>query len=161
MRMTKYSFVVLASICLIGAIGLTAVPAWAAEDKVPAINTAKGVALKGYDPVAYFETSAAVKGSADFEFTWMTVKWRFASARHRDLFAADPARYAPQFGGYCAWAVSQGYTADVDPLAWKVVGGKLYLNYNPSIQRKWEAGGASLIEAGERNWPRLNQGQAK
>ncbi len=150
--MSKHLFFLALSVTLAFASGLIA------EDKVPAINkSSKGLALKGYDPVAYFEASQALKGSAEFEYAWMEAKWHFTSARNRDLFAASPSRYAPQFGGYCAWAVSQGYTADTDPLAWKILDGRLYLNYNKSIQRKWEAGGAELIHAGERNWDRLSR----
>jgi YHS domain-containing protein len=84
------------------------------------------VAIKGYDPVAYFKSGKPVEGTGTHEHRWMGATWRFASAANRDAFAADPQRYAPQFGGYCAWAVSQGYTADIDPEAWTIVGDKLY-----------------------------------
>ena len=88
----------------------------------------------------------------------MGSKWYFASAANRDAFAADPAKYAPQYGGYCAWAVSQGYTAKIDPEAWKIVDGKLYLNYSKSIQEKWVAGGVDrLIAAGDGNWPGIRK----
>lgn len=115
----------------------------------------RGLAIKGYDPVAYFTDGKPVEGSADFTFDWEGAKWRFASAGHRDSFAKDPARYAPQFGGYCAWAVSQGYTADIDPEAWKIVDGKLYLNYSPKVQKKWEEDAAGNIAKAEANWPAL------
>jgi YHS domain-containing protein len=113
------------------------------------------LAIKGYDPVAYFDESKPVKGSADFIHEWMGAKWRFASAAHRDAFAAAPETYAPQFGGYCAWAVSQGYTAGIDPEAWKIIGGKLYLNYDLKVQKMWEADTAKHIAAGEKNWPEI------
>ena len=77
------------------------------------------------------------------------------SSGDRDAFAASPEKYAPQFGGYCAWAVSQGYTADIDPNAWKVVNGKLYLNYDKEVQKKWEADQAANISAAEVKWPAL------
>lgn len=114
-----------------------------------------GLAAEGYDVVAYFTDGRAVEGSKVFETTWNGAAWRFASEAHRQLFQKEPERYAPQFGGYCAWAVSQGYTASGDPQAWTIVGGKLYLNYDADVQRKWEADRESLIPRGEANWPRL------
>lgn len=114
-----------------------------------------GLALKGYDAVAYFTDGQPVRGQKTFRFEWGGANWLFASAEHRDAFAADPARYAPQFGGYCAWAVSQGYTADIDPAAWRIVDGKLYLNYSPKIQRQWEEDVAGNIGKAVANWPGL------
>ena len=113
------------------------------------------VAVKGYDAVAYFKAGAPTKGSKDFTHTWQGAEWRFASAAHRDLFVADPEAYAPQFGGYCAWAVSQGYTAGIDPTAWKIVDGKLYLNYSKNVQAKWEKDVPGHIRAAEGHWPKL------
>jgi YHS domain-containing protein len=77
-----------------------------------------GVAIEGTDPVAYFEDGEPALGSSEFEHEWLGATWRFASAENRDRFAAEPEKYAPQYGGYCAWAVSQGYTAKIDPAAW-------------------------------------------
>lgn len=129
-----------------------------ARDPVDAVNRARdGVALRGYDTVAYFKDSRAVKGAAQFEHEWMGARWRFASKENRDAFAASPEKYAPQFGGYCAWAVGHNYTADADPEAWRVVDGKLYLNYNRSVQQKWEQDRAKWIEEGHRNWPHLHK----
>src|SRR5690606_13006433 len=96
-----------------------------------------GLAIHGYDPVAYFSEGRPVEGKAEFTHTYEGTEWRFATAANRDAFAADPARYAPQYGGYCAWAVSQGYTAPIDPDAWRIEGGQLYLNYSRSVQRDW------------------------
>lgn len=114
-----------------------------------------GVAIKGYDAVAYFTEAKPVEGSATFEFEWNGAKWRFVSAANRDLFSAAPEKYAPQFGGYCAWAVSRGYTAGVDPKAWNVVNEKLYLNYNLDVQKQWEADMSGNIAKGEVNWPEI------
>lgn len=114
-------------------------------------NTAVG----GYDPVAYFKQGKPVRGSSSFTLKHQGVNWRFSSAANRDAFKANPARYAPAFGGYCAWAVSQGYTAKGDPRAWKIVGGKLYLNYNRSVQKRWERNQSANIRAGNRNWPKV------
>jgi YHS domain-containing protein len=114
-----------------------------------------GVAIDGYDPVAYFSDGRPVEGDKAFETEWNGATWRFASAEHRDLFAADPGRYAPQYGGYCAWAVSQGSTAGIDPEAWTIHEGKLYLNYDRDIQKKWLADMENLITKADANWPKL------
>ena len=116
-----------------------------------------GTALKGYDAVAYFKEGKPVKGKDEFRHDWMGAKWYFASAANRDAFAQSPEKYAPQFGGYCAWAVSQGYTATIDPTAWKIVEGKLYLNYSKEVQQKWEADIPGLIKKAQENWPRLSK----
>jgi YHS domain-containing protein len=114
-----------------------------------------GQAIRGYDPVAYFESGQPQKGLKAFAHAWNGATWLFASEAHRAAFAAQPEKYAPQFGGYCAWAVSQGYTADIDPEAWRIVDGKLYLNYSPKIQKQWEEDTAGNIAKGEKNWPGL------
>ena len=88
----------------------------------------------------------------------MGAAWRFANAANRDAFAADPEAYAPQFGGYCAWAVSEGYTASTVPEAWRIVDGKLYLNYSRRIQSRWERDIPGNIARGTANWPDLNGG---
>jgi YHS domain-containing protein len=126
----------------------------ALADKAP-IWTSFGsnVAISGYDPVAYFTLGRPTQGTAAFKATYQGAEFRFANAANRASFLANPARYAPQFGGYCAWAVSQGYTAGIDPNAWAIVDGKLYLNYNRTIQSRWQADRANLIAAGNRNWP--------
>ena len=111
------------------------------------------LAVHGYDVVAYVTDGAAVRGRAEFEYQWQNLVWRFATAAHRDEFSRTPDRFAPQFGGYCAWAVSRGYTADVDPHAWRIVDGKLYLNYSKRVQRMWEQDVAANIEKGRNNWP--------
>jgi len=118
-----------------------------------------GVALDGFDPVAYFTDGRPVEGSRDFAYEWQGATWRFASAAHRDLFAAAPEKYAPQYGGYCAWAVAHGYTADTDPEAWSVVDGKLYLNYNLEVRGKWERDVPGYIAKADQNWPGLRAGQ--
>ncbi len=114
-----------------------------------------GVAIQGIDPVAYFTQGRPVEGSKAFEHQWRGATWRFANAEHRDRFAADPERYAPKYGGYCAWAVSQGYTADIDPEAWTIVEGRLYLNYSKSVQARWAADMEARIRQADANWPKL------
>lgn len=116
--------------------------------------TKKG-AIDGYDPVAYFVNQQPQKGSSDFEYSWNGAKWYFASQENLNSFSKEPQKYTPQFGGYCAYAVSQGYTYAINPEAWKIVNGKLYLNYSKSIQKKWESNQADLIKQAELNWPKL------
>ena len=133
---------------------LVAGPAMAGE---PAIFTGlvEGTAVGGYDPVAYFEDGKPAKGSARFALTHEGATWRFASAANRDAFQAAPEKYAPRFGGYCAWAVSQGYTAKGDPRHWKIVDGRLYLNYSAGVQKQWAADIAGNIARGNANWPKV------
>lgn len=115
------------------------------------------VAASGYDVVAYFTESRPVQGSGNFTAEYDGATWQFASAANRDAFNADPARYAPQFGGYCAWAVAQGYTASTVPEAWRIVDGKLYLNYSKGVQAKWEQDIPGHIVQANSNWPRVLQ----
>lgn len=124
-----------------------------ARAEEPAWYLKRGLAASGYDPVAYFTESRAVKGDPALEIEWNGARWRFASAANRDRFQKEPAKYAPQFGGYCAWAVSQGYTASTDPQAWSVVDGKLYLNYSQGVRRDWEKDARGNIAKGEHQWP--------
>ena len=122
------------------------------------VNTSfSGLAIDGYDPVAYFTENKPVKGTREFTFEFEGATYRFASAAHRDRFAKEPARYVPQYGAFCAWAVSRGYTADTDPLAWRIVNGKLYLNYDTSVQKKWEEDIPGNITKADANWPGLSR----
>jgi len=137
---------------------------WIVFGSVSAIDpvnvTGRGkIAIEGYDPVAYFTLGEPVKGNEAYEHVWMGARWRFASAEHRDAFAADPERFAPQYGGYCSWAVSQGYTAGIDPKAWRIVDGKLYLNYSPKVQRRWAQNLEATIAKADANWPAIRDGK--
>ncbi|MBT3359916.1 MAG: YHS domain-containing protein [Rhodospirillales bacterium] len=120
-----------------------------------------GSAIKGYDSVAYFKAGKPIKGSGDHSLEWKGATWKFASAENREAFAAMPEKYAPQFGGYCAWAVSQGYTAKIDPDAWHIENGKLYLNYSKSVQTTWAGDILGNIAKGEANWPKIEAKLAK
>jgi hypothetical protein len=111
--------------------------------------------LKGYDPVAYFTAHQPVEGSKDFTTDWNGATWRFVSAQDRDLFIKDPAKYAPQFGGYCAWAMTRGAEADIDPTCWKIVQGKLYLNYSKDIQQQWQQDIPGNIAKADAAWKAL------
>ena len=133
------------------AIAMLATPAMA-KDPVYT-GTFSNIAVSGYDPVAYFTDGKPVEGRAEFEYKWNGATWRFASAENLAAFKANPEAYAPQYGGYCAWAVSQGYTASADPTAWRIVGKKLYLNYNHEIQRQWAQDAPGNIAKADKNWP--------
>jgi YHS domain-containing protein len=111
------------------------------------------LALDGYDAVAYFKTAKPLKGTPEHALGWNGATWHFASAENKAAFAASPQTFAPQFGGYCAWAVSEGYTAKGDPNIWRIVEGKLYLNYNASVQKSWEKEIPGRIAKGNKNWP--------
>lgn len=126
-------------------------------DATAPVYASGGLAIQGYDPVAYFTQSAAMKGESRFSHDWNGVTWRFASAEHRAAFQADPERYAPQFGGYCAYAVANGYTAKTDPRAWHIEDGKLYLNFNDDVRTQWHGQRHDLIRKGHRNWPGVIQ----
>jgi YHS domain-containing protein len=96
-----------------------------------------GIAIVGYDTVAYFTQNKAVKGSDEYTHQWNGAKWRFSSIAHLDLFKANPEKYAPQYGGYCAYGVAGGYLVKIDPTQFTVTGGKLYLNYDAGVQKDW------------------------
>ena len=122
----------------------------------PAVNKGDdSIAIKGYDPVAYIVSGRPIIGNPKFAYTWSDATWRFASKSNRDRFTRDPKRYAPQFGGYCAWAISRGYTADVDPEAFQIVDGRVYLIYSKSVQRRWEQDIPGNIAKAEANWPEV------
>lgn len=121
------SFVLVSALGLFNAIGT----AYAGHVSPSGVIKTKwdGAAIKGYDPVAYFTVGQALKGSEEFAYEWLKVKWLFANAAHRDLFAADPMKYAPQYGGYCSDVHLVDGKADINPTAWRIVKGKLYLFY--------------------------------
>lgn len=111
-------------------------------------------AAGGYDVVSYF-SGKPVEGSGTHETVWQGARWRFASAANLAAFKAAPAKYAPQYGGHCAWAAANDYRFPGDPKYWRVVGGKLYLNYNRSVQREWEQDIPGLVAQADKNWPGL------
>ena len=131
---------------------LATLPIAAQAGTVP-VYSDNGIAIDGTDPLSYFQDGAPAKGSKKYLHTWNGVAWRFQNKANRDKFAANPEAYAPQYGGYCAYAVSEGYTASTVPHAWKIVNGKLYLNYSRRIQRKWEKDIPGRIASADQNWP--------
>lgn len=119
-----------------------------------------GLAIKGYDPVAYFTDSRAVQGSSEFSQEFLGETWQFASAEHRDMFAATPAKYAPQYGGYCAGEmlfadVGTGVTTNIDPEAWRIIDGKLYLFYDRGYAQVFEEHAGEWIAKADANWPNV------
>ena len=125
----------------------------ASDSPVPAVNAKEGIGLKGYDPVAYFTNGAPTKGLELYSFAWKGVTYRFASAENLDRFKADPAKYLPQYGGYCAYAMSLDAIADVDPSRWAIVNGKLYLNNGFIAEKLWSLNKSGNIVSADRNWP--------
>jgi YHS domain-containing protein len=136
-------------------IGLALVTATAASAAPANYTGGTGAGASGYDVVAYFTQSKAVRGKADITASYNGVTWRFSSEANKALFVANPGKYAPKFGGYCAWAVAHGVTAPGSPQAWSIVGGRLYLNINKSIRAKWKADAATQIKNGNANWPKV------
>lgn len=143
-------------------VAATEVAASPAAKVYPPVNQGEdGLSLGGFDAVAYFTEGRPVQGSADHTLSWNGAVWRFASAAHLEAFRANPEAFAPQFGGYCAWAASQGYIAPGDPQVWRIVDGRLYLNFNARAQALWLQDVPGAIARGEANWPRIltdNQG---
>jgi YHS domain-containing protein len=115
------------------------------------------VAIRGYDPVAYFTENKAVEGSEKFSHNWLGATWHFASAQNRDLFVREPLKYAPQYGGLCADGVSLGtVTTNIDPKAWRIIDGKLYLNYDPGAADGFAKNPTKVIDS-QKYWPEVKQ----
>jgi YHS domain-containing protein len=120
---------------------------------VPAVNATDGIGLRRYDPVAYFAAGKPTKGAEAYSVRWQGVTYRFASPENLKTFQADPEKYLPQYGGYCAYAMSLNRIADADPSRWAIVGGKLYLNNGYLAQSLWSLNKSGNIASGDRNWP--------
>lgn len=120
------------------------------------MNLTDGLAIKGHDPVAYFTQDAAVLGSSDYTTEYKGATYRFASAENLNAFNANPAKYAPKYGGYCAYAVSKGALAPVDPEAFSVVDDRLYLNFSKRVRQTWSEDIPGNIKAADENWPKLS-----
>ncbi|MFK7938646.1 MAG: YHS domain-containing (seleno)protein [Roseovarius sp.] len=140
----------LATAAALPVAALLAGPTMAAQTEVFITDN---VAINGYDPVAYFTDAKPVLGNAALNSVFNGATWHFASAENKASFDADPAKFAPQFGGYCAYAVSKGYTAPTDPNAWTVHDGKLYLNYSLRARDLWSEDVPGNITKGNANWP--------
>ena len=116
-----------------------------------------GFAIRGYDPVAYFTHGEPRAGRSEHQLNWNGATWLFENNLHKEMFAANPAQYAPQYGGFCAWAISEkGKLYSTQASNWKIVDGKLYLNFNDAIQEKWEQDISGHIKSADKRWPRLS-----
>lgn len=111
------------------------------------------LAIGGYDPVAYFMERKPVKGLPEFQTIHRGSTFQFASDAHRQAFAADPAKFIPQYGGYCAYGMAKGYKAKIDPVSFTVVDGKLFLNYNDTVRAQWLLDISGYIRKADANWP--------
>jgi YHS domain-containing protein len=142
------------------AVALTAGFAASAAQADGFVNVDKsGVAIQGYDPVAYFAAGKAVMGTAEYAAEWEGAVWRFASAANRDAFVAAPGKYAPQYGGWCAYGATKGYAAETDPAnAWTVRDGKLYLNWDAEVKQLWSTDIPGNLARSEANWPAIKAG---
>jgi YHS domain-containing protein len=154
--MTRFQYLAFIPLLLVFALlrgrpGMAA----AASEKMPvaAVNTANHTGVKGYDPVAYFTLGQPTPGVEQYTYQWKGVTYRFASADNLRLFKADPEKYLPQYGGYCAYAMSINRIADIDPSRWAIVNGKLYLNNNYLSNHLWSLNKSGNIGAADRNWP--------
>jgi YHS domain-containing protein len=114
-----------------------------------------GSAIRGYDPVAYFSDHKPVKGSKEFTLSWAGANWQFKSKENLEVFKANPEKYAPQYGGFCAYGVSEDHKSPTDPDAFTIVGDKLYLNYSVKVKELWSKDIKGHIEKAETNWPSL------
>ncbi len=137
---------------LLGAVLLASGPAGADSPEIFA-DFRTGVAIHGYDPVAYFTEGAPQKGDPAHSYEWKGATWHFASAENRDAFAANPEKYAPKYGGYCAYAVARGKAVPADPDVWTIVEGELYLNLSPNVRKVWQEDMSANITAANNNWP--------
>ncbi len=124
-----------------------------AKSPVAAVNTAAGTGLKGYDPVAYFTVGRPTPGVDQYTYRWKGVTYRLASAENLALFKSDPEKYLPQYGGYCAYAMSLNRIADISPSEWTIVDGKLYLNNGFFAQSLWSLNKSGNIASADHNWP--------
>lgn len=116
-----------------------------------------GLAIDGFDPVAYFMEQKPVKGSSEFRADYQGATFQFISAAHRDAFMADPEKFSPQYGGYCAYGMAKGYKAKIDPAAFTVVSDKLYLNYSEGVRSRWLSDVPGYIQKADTNWPEVQK----
>lgn len=122
---------------------------------VNTLGSPDGLAIRGYDPVAYFRDGGPRLGKPEFSVRHGGATWHFASAAHKALFEADSERYLPAYGGFCAYGTSRGYLVKIEPEAWSIVEGRLYLNYDLDVRKTWLGRTKTYIARAEGNWPRL------
>jgi len=119
------------------------------------VFTKSGTAISGYDPVAYFKEGHATKGTVQFVYNWNGADWYFSNQQNLDSFKTSPQKFAPQYGGYCAYGMYEGHKAPTDPDAWTIVNGKLYFNYNLKVRELWRDKKEEKIETADKNWPAI------
>lgn len=139
-------------IAVLTTLGLLASIAHAGE-----FNESNGVAIKGYDPVAYIRQNKPVRGHPDLRFDYKGSTFLFTNVDNRAAFAANPEKFQPQYGGYCAFGAASGYKADIDPASFTVVDGKLYLNYNRQVQQQWLKDTPGFIRQADERWPAVQK----
>jgi hypothetical protein len=127
----------------------------AAMSQRPAVFVKDNAAIGGYDPVAYFSVRKPIKGDRKFSWRWNNAIWQFANQQNLDSFKVAPEKYAPQYGGYCAYGLADGHKAPTEADAWTIVNGKLYLNYNKDVQGLWSKKRDAYIITADKNWPAL------
>lgn len=123
--------------------------------QVPSYFSHDGLAIRGYDPVAYFIDQAPVEGKKEFTYQWQGTEWRFKNEANLSAFKANPEKYAPQYGGWCAYGVSQNHKSPTDPSAFTILNDKLFLNYSPKVKSIWSKDTKGYIEQAEVNWVEL------
>lgn len=125
------------------------------EGKNPEVFSTEAGAIGGYDPVAFFTDAKPVMGTTEFTYTWNQAEWHFASADHLEAFKADPEKYAPQYGGYCAYGTAAGHKSPTIVETWAIINNKLYFNYNLPVQKLFNKNQKGLIDQANKNWPRI------
>lgn len=126
-------------------------------NRQPEIFSDSSSAINGYDPVAYFTDQKPVKGNPEFSYQWKDANWIFSSQQNLELFEKNPEKYAPQYGGYCAYGCSKGKKATTDPNAWTIVDGKLYLNHSAEVKDLWMKEQKERIEMADKQWPEIRE----
>lgn len=152
--MKTLTLIAAAALAATGAATLPSTPAHAAGDLIYT-GLFNNNAVGGWDTVSYHTEGGPVRGTREFTTDWNGANWRFASQENLDLFLADPELFAPQYGGYCAWAMAEGYTAKGDPEVWRIVDGKLYLNFDRNVQTRWEQDIPGHIARANANYPSI------
>ncbi len=126
------------------------------KEQLPIIYLTEAGAIGGYDPVAFFTEQQPVKGTKDLTYTWQDAAWHFSNANNLEAFKAAPEKYAPQYGGYCAYGTADGHLSPTQPETWTILDDKLYFNYNMAVKEKWSGNQKNYIEQADKNWPGLS-----
>lgn len=154
--LSRRSLVGLGSLAAVAVVAIAALTVTVGDDSPKSdISGTANLAIKGYDTVAYFTENRAVKGKSEFQHLWEGARWQFASASNRDMFLADPDRYAPQYRGFCSAGLAKGKVVAGDPEAWTIVDGKLYLKYSMEVRDRWRGDPQGNIALAEENWPKI------